>query len=593
MFFLDENRLNFSTAGRPLYPRMFSEEQFHLRFGRLFNTDSCLYLLFSPGLGYGLSWLLTHPLPEASILAIFETDDALFPFYEDSDPVDIAAPKDLAYGIRKQHASWKKLGEELRTKHNIFFCPEKGIDSQLRWLRNCFFYSGEDSSLEDPSLEDPSFPKEGQRLINQLRRVRGLRFCGQAENADLLEDNATLFIQQNWQNHSTAIFMSHLWIKNALVNTLHNPETVPLSSLRGFLGTNPLILCGAGTELESTLEELRQHQNEGCTIAAVDTALPTLIESGIVPKLIFMLEAQFANLDDFLCSSVLRFLKESLLVYDILAYPPAVRLFAKRAAFISIFARTHFLTMLPEQIPGIPPLGSVGPAALYILLQHSKAPVYFCGFDFAFPRGRTHARSAPAHQRVLGNCTRLSPPAQWALEVPRHLHTEIGGKPALSDQIMQGYARSFAEILRLSGERSASELQHFRDEETTLPPPILKVTIPQPSGEYQKIIRRLRGDLLSLREKIAGLLQLAPPGELPESGEAGRLWEDIFQSLENHDFLWRFLPGQKVPEYGEEFLTALSKNMNYWNMYLQKLTAERSVIDPGSEVRTISDRSRQ
>ena len=383
-FFIDDDRLNFKASGNTLYRRMLSEEQFGIRLGRLFSSNSCLYLLFSPGLGYGLSWLLHNPLPEGSVLAVFETDEALFPFFQADDSQQLLnVPKELANTIHRQHVAWKELRSELCTRQEIIFCPAQDRQAQLHWLQEQLLYA-DDS-------------KGG--LFQRLRRVRGLRFCGRAEHADLLEDTATRLIQQGWQNHSTAVFMSHLWIRNAFANSLRSPGTLPLSSLKDILGNDTVVLCGAGTGLEAVLDDIREQEN--CTVAAVDTAVPTLIECGIVPRIIFMVEGQFANMDDFICSSALRRLKDSLLIYDLLAHPPTVKLFPLRAAFVSRFARSTFFAMLPQGITSIPPLGSVGPAALYILLRYSNASVRFCGFDFAFPAG---APTPVRHRRISAYC---------------------------------------------------------------------------------------------------------------------------------------------------------------------------------------------
>ena len=572
MFYLDGDRLSFKNNGRPLYRRLLSEEHLSKRFGRLFTADSCLYLLFSPGLGYGLSWLLRNPLPASSLLIIFEGDESLFPFYhaqtsELAMAVQPAKParqsNQLGNAIRTQYEYWKKLRQKLETLPNVMFCPQQDTDAQLHWLIEQLFYSH-----------------------RPLRRTRGLRFCGQAQsiNYTLLEKRAFQLIQQKWQNHSTTLFMSPLWIKNAFANCLHNLGTMELTSLPALLGNRPIILCGAGISLEAVLAEIRHRQADGYAIAAVDTALPTLIESGIVPQIVVMLESQFANMDDFIASSVLRYLKDSLFIHDILAHSPTVRCFPHRMAFVSRFAASNFFSLLPKNIPVVPPLGSVGPTALYILLHYSNSSIFFCGFDFAFPRGRTHSKSAPAHQHVLRTATRLLPPTHWALEVPRHIRLSIEGASYLSDSLMKSYADRFAEIIKLKGKNMAMPLSHHQPAETSAQ--ILteeKGTWPQvqvwpastPAGNYRQTIYRHLRNMLQLQERLGNLLRLLAPGRLLSSEAETQGWQEILDDLETYDFLWRFLPGERIPEYTEAFLSPLARNMNYWINYLQRLLAER------------------
>lgn len=651
MFFLDGNRLNFRTNNRPLYRRMLSDSAFRQRLARLFPADSSLYLLFSPGLGYGLSWLLDHELPAGSLLIIFETESALLPFF--NADVDAAGAADARAGadpgqtdelkaaIEQQQGRWEELRERLQDKPGIFFCPEGAAQAQLYWLRAQFSWPDPDRDSAAPASVSTPAPPPGTptipgHLLNRLRRVRSLRFCGQSTHDDRLTENAIRLIQQNWQNHSTTIFMSHLWIRNALANSLYRHETATrppaLPDVLPRLLGKSVILCGAGVGIEYALDKLGRQR--GSMVAAVDTALPILVDMGIRPDIVFMLEGQFVNMDDFICSSAHTLLRDSLLVHDMLAHPPSVRLFPRRTAFVSQFAQTQFLQMLPADLPRLPPLGSVGPLALYILLRYSGADVYHCGFDFAFPPGRTHARSTPAHQRVLRSCDRLTPPAHWSLEVPRHFHSELFGQPALSDAVMAGQAERFAEVIQLMGAdrvfpflpgQVAAELDGAggvagvegdagaarvagaegdagaarvggvarddgaaRDDGSRS----RKVSPMEVGGsdltgseiaaaglDYRRKLRQHQHELKALRDGIAVLLQKAAPGNPPEGGAAS-LWEEMLELLEKLDYLWCFLPGQPLPAYSGDFLLSLSKNLNYWLAYLERLMARRQLSPP-------------
>ena len=99
----------------------------------------------------------------------------------------------------------------------------------------------------------------------------------------------------------------------------------------------------------------------------------------------------------------------------------------------------------------------------------------------------------------------------------------------------------------------------------------------QENSNYQQNLDRLRRNLHDLKEQLAALLQCAAPGGPPETDEGRELWHKALRMLEDCDFLWRFLPAQKTPEYTKVFLTPLAENIRYWINHLERLTAERRI----------------
>jgi hypothetical protein len=97
--------------------------------------------------------------------------------------------------------------------------------------------------------------------------------------------------------------------------------------------------------------------------------------------------------------------------------------------------------LLPTSIP---PLGSVGVAALNVALSITKAPVVLAGLDFGYVDGRTHARNTPAHTWLMQKSGRIFPPEQGNLSMilKRPLMKGLTGdnKPILTDMVLRGYA---------------------------------------------------------------------------------------------------------------------------------------------------------
>ncbi len=248
-------------------------------------------------------------------------------------------------------------------------------------------------------------------------------------------------ISTYWQNRMTLIFMGRLLVRNLFENLPLVPDSRMLSELRV---DRPIVVAGAGESLEHGIRRFRDVRDRICLVAA-DTALPVLLEAGIEPDLIVMLEAQAANLQDFIGSEGIR----SALVCDIASYPGIVRRFPGRRYFFSsrfgsirLLDRLADAALLPDPIP---PLGSVGVAALQIALSAGDAsglPIFLTGLDFAYTPGKPHAKGAPSHRRHLARSGRLAPdllsPAGWnrpLLSVPGK-----DGEAVTTDLVLRGYA---------------------------------------------------------------------------------------------------------------------------------------------------------
>ncbi len=570
---------NIVVETRMLYPRIHDRAEFRHRFSRLFRESHCLYLLFSPGLGYGVDWLIDHDLPEGSRLFIFEGWGPLHNLYF-AEETRQQRESDPALEALKLPA----LKSALDNAPHISFCPARDIISQRRWLQDLI------------------------ALPSPIRRVRALRFCshpqGIKKQYDVLESDAVRTIRQHWQNHSTALYMAPLWIRNIVRNIVdwsadirisqQHSGTRALSHMETLRNGREVLLCGAGISLEGSIQQIdKARKSKDLLIAAVDTALPALLAEGIVPELVFMLEAQFANMDDFICDGGFRRLEDarSTVVHDISSHPPTLRRFSRRIAVTSLFAHSSFFSDLPMVTEEIPPLGSVGVAALYLLLRHTHGQITVQGFDFAFPPGRTHCRQAPFHQRILRISGRLEPSALWAIEQPVHRRVQgeyLGGagSPAggylLSDKTMEGYFERFCEVIALYGHWRVCAGAHSG---LAFPPGLLSSrshstartankprtgSVPGPDRELVHTwLSSIHSDLKEIREGFARLLlEVAPPAErhaaVAFSGMSASIWAQTAELLEKRDFIWRFLPGITEITYSARFVTLVSQSLPFW-----------------------------
>jgi hypothetical protein len=137
---------------------------------------------------------------------------------------------------------------------------------------------------------------------------------------------------------------------------------------------------------------------------------------GIVPDVVVALEAQIANLQDFVPFRS----GNSVLACDLSSHPTVTRLFDDRLFyFCSRFAPLHFFERLAHAglHPALfPALGSVGVAAVHAALLMARAEVFLTGLDFSFTGSCTHVRGAPNHLAMLCGSSRLRPVGQDAFQ---------------------------------------------------------------------------------------------------------------------------------------------------------------------------------
>ncbi len=244
-------------------------------------------------------------------------------------------------------------------------------------------------------------------------------------------------IREYWRNRMTLIHMSRLWFKNLLTNLRLLPDNDTLSSIKTEY---PILICGAGESLETSITFIRDIR-ERIFLIAVDTALTALKSSGIQPDLILIVEAQYANLMDFIyhknCNIPI--------LADITAYPGSLRLFTgKKYFFMSNFAdSTLFNRMekhrcLPDRIP---PLGSVGVIAVLTAKKITNGPIFFTGLDFSYRPGKPHANGCPSHLKTLSISSRFNPPGFFKASIERSVIRTLDKyrNPCITDNVLDSY----------------------------------------------------------------------------------------------------------------------------------------------------------
>jgi len=259
----------------------------------------------------------------------------------------------------------------------------------------------------------------------RFRRVERVNLSGGTALNPELYDELTLFLMEElksyWRNRHALERLGREWIRHIFANLseISRGETDFRAAEELQITKVPLI-AGAGPTLEESLDFIRRNRQE-LWVLAVDTALPALDFHGSGGSGIPV----FA---------------------DITAYPPCLTHTGGPCyLFSSDFAELEFLKRLSGagfRDFSMPPLGSVGLAALEIAGRISKSPILITGLDFAYSPGKSHARSSSFHRWQTSTRNRMNPHPGWEASIKR---PRVKGKNAFgdtldSDAVLQGYA---------------------------------------------------------------------------------------------------------------------------------------------------------
>ena len=436
------------------------------------------------------------------------------------------------------------------------------------------------------------------------------RFCsidalsgGEALHAELYRSMARAIgseFESEWRNRAALMALGRRWARNIFDNIAALAEIAP-APLPSF--SRAVAVCGAGPSLEDALPFLSAERGN-ISIVACDTALGTLLASGLEPDLVVCLEGQAHNLPDFTCLGSRRIR----LLADLSSHPATFRAIGgpKHLSLVRI-TRSPFLdrvasALAAEGIPFLdsPPLGSVGVEAYFAARELYDGPILASGLDFSFEAGKSHARGCPsllAEEHRLGRLTRW--PGQYGSSLrDRSIALEgerAGGRTGLlSDPILLSYAALLDERARADKE-AGRELYDIRGRGPDIGG--FRITL----DEARTIARRAH-DAASSRAKLEpGTRDAARRAAKRASravleGEVGRLErlrmamhgesaieEGEFRRLVlESDYLWwsfpdqgRIKPGLRAEkrEWPQDFLNRLVPEAEWWALRLEALKA--------------------
>jgi hypothetical protein len=261
-------------------------------------------------------------------------------------------------------------------------------------------------------------------------------------------------VREYWRNRLTLIALGSLQVRNLFSNLSLFPRAGDFASLSTSM---PVVVAGAGPSLDDFLPTLRAVRKE-VVLVAVDTALPRLSVESLPPDIVVALEAQTANLRDFLPPPARG---TTLLACELSSHPSAARLFQDRVRFFSsefaplhLFARMAGARLLPCPFPA---LGSVGVAAVNAAMRLTSGEIFLTGLDFSYPRSVTHARGTPHHLMMLTDATRVSTADgsffQAMAARRKAIVADKTGRPVQTDTVLKSYRESLKRMVFGAGAR--------------------------------------------------------------------------------------------------------------------------------------------
>jgi len=302
------------------------------------------------------------------------------------------------------------------------------------------------AALSDPRLSwmvggDPgglllALSECGSRIVSTL----GLKSL---EDFDPAWYGALRTVLSRWMskeeiNANTLGRFGRLWVRNLARNARAGALHPGIEGLTGAFAGFPAVVLAAGPGLDDVLPLLGT-MRESCLLVAVDTALRSLLDAGVEPDFLLVVDPQYWNWRHIADLSSPR----SCLVTEPAVWPPVLRRH-HRAFFLSesLFPLGRILAGAGRGLLGAG--GSVATSAWDFARHLGCSPIYMAGLDLGYPEGRTHAKASLFEQRALASGSRLGPSATALAEAlfgaPGLFVPANDGGQIRSDRRMELYA---------------------------------------------------------------------------------------------------------------------------------------------------------
>jgi hypothetical protein len=289
-----------------------------------------------------------------------------------------------------------------------------------------------------------------------------------------VERHSNTWISKEDVNMATLRRFGRRWIRN-LVHNMEAIRDLPgVGRLRMCIdSTIPVFLAAAGPSLDGIVPFLPEIYKRA-VVVGVDTSLRLLLEAGIDPDFVVVVDPQYWNSRHLDRAPAPR----TCLIAESAVYPSVLRHPFQRAFLCaSLFPLGGFIEDRLDPKGKLGAGGSVATTAWDFARILGTASIWIAGLDLAFPGFKTHFKGALFEERALAESTRFNPTETRSLRAlqdgkPFWAPAAAGGS-VLTDRRLSLYAAWFENHFK-----DAPALSNYRlSEEGLAIPGLLSVSV--------------------------------------------------------------------------------------------------------------------
>ena len=183
------------------------------------------------------------------------------------------------------------------------------------------------------------------------------------------------------------------WLKNFIKNIDSSLSTDGVSVLKNIASSFPAVVIAAGPSLDAQLPVISKVQDE-LIIIAVDTSLKAVLNNGIVPDFVVLMDGQYLNYLHIagIPSSIESPMKAPILITEAAVYPQVFReRFSNFYLASSFFPLGRYIEDFIEMKGHLVAGGSVATTAWDFARFIGCSAIIMAGLDLAFTKKKTHA----------------------------------------------------------------------------------------------------------------------------------------------------------------------------------------------------------
>ncbi len=209
-------------------------------------------------------------------------------------------------------------------------------------------------------------------------------------------------------NIATKKAFSMLYLRNIFKNLNTMPLLYPISAFFGAMKEYPVLIIASGPSIENYIKMIKACQNR-FFIIAVDSAMNTLIKSGITPDFFVSIDPQPFIFEHIFSLDT----GNTIPIFTISSHPLMIERYKGSQPLLSL--NTHPFSQIiddlfPDKIGSIDSLsGTVAGDAIMAAKNFGYKIAGIIGFDFSFPELKIYPRGTAYQKRFTNISTRIDP----------------------------------------------------------------------------------------------------------------------------------------------------------------------------------------